>query len=67
MQAAAQAYIRELEARNQQLGERIAQLEEQLRLAQSRRFAPSGEKLRDRLFDEAEQIIVAEPEDTDSA
>ena len=65
--AAAQAYIRELEARNQQLGERIAQLEEQFRLAQSRRFAPSSEKLHDRLFDEAEQTIVAEPEDADSA
>lgn len=36
---AAQAYIRELEARNRQLGERIAQLEEQFRLAQSKRFA----------------------------
>ncbi|MDR6208302.1 hypothetical protein QF025_007103 [Paraburkholderia graminis] len=35
---AAQAYIREPEARNQQLGERITQLEEQFRLAQSRRF-----------------------------
>ena len=41
---AAQAYIRELEARNRQLGERIAQLEEQFRLAQSKRFAPSTEQ-----------------------
>ena len=60
---AAQAYIRELEARNRQLGERIAQLEEQFRLAQSKRFAPSSEKLRDRVFDEAEQIAAAEPDD----
>ncbi|MFP3582633.1 IS66 family transposase [Paraburkholderia sp. SIMBA_055] len=64
---AAQAYIRELEARNQQLGERITQLEEQFRLAQSRRFAPSSEKLRDRLFDEAEQTVAAEPNDADNA
>ncbi|MFM0610276.1 hypothetical protein PQR05_37960 [Paraburkholderia sediminicola] len=41
---AAQAYIRELETRNRQLGERIIQLEEQFRLAQSKRFAPSSEK-----------------------
>jgi transposase len=60
---AARAYIRELEARNQQLGERIAQLEEQFRLAQSKRFAPSSEKLRDRVFDEAEQIAATEPDD----
>jgi transposase len=32
---AVQAYIRELETRNRQLGERITQLEEQCRLAQS--------------------------------
>ncbi|MDR6388436.1 hypothetical protein J2803_001028 [Paraburkholderia phenoliruptrix] len=50
---AAQAYIRELETRNRQLGERVTQLEEQFRLAQSRRFAASSEKLKDRVFDEA--------------
>ncbi|WP_155632006.1 IS66 family transposase [Burkholderia cepacia] len=58
---AAQAYIRELEARNRQLGERIAQLEEQFRLAQSKRFAPSSEKLKDRVFDEAEQMAASAP------
>ncbi|QKM57730.1 hypothetical protein CG017_05810 (plasmid) [Burkholderia glumae] len=64
--SAAQAYIRELEARNRQLGERIAQLEEQFRLAQSKRFAPSSEKLKDRVFDEAEQMAAAAPsEDPD--
>lgn len=63
---AAQAYIRELEARNRQLGERIAHLEEQFRLAQSKRFAPSSEKLRDRVFDEAEQIAATEPDDDDA-
>src|SRR5258708_7706497 len=63
---AAQAYIRELEARNRQLGERIAHLEEQFRLAQSKRFAPSSEKLKDRVFDEAEQIVSSEPDDMDA-
>ncbi|HEY2624757.1 MAG TPA: IS66 family transposase [Dyella sp.] len=63
---AAQAYIRELEARNRQLVDRIAQLEEQFRLAQSKRFAPSSEKLRDRVFDEAEQVAVTEPDDDDA-
>ncbi|MFP3614595.1 IS66 family transposase, partial [Paraburkholderia sp. SIMBA_050] len=63
---AAQAYIRELESRNRQLGERITQLEEQFRLAQSKRFAPSSEKLRDRVFDEAEQIAATEAYDDDS-
>ena len=60
---AAQAYIRELETRNRQLGERITQLEEQFRLAQSKRFAPSSEKLKDRVFDEAEQIDSTESDD----
>jgi len=63
---AAQAYIRELEARNLQMGERIAHLEEQFRLAQSKRFAPSSEKLQDRVFDEAEQIAAIEPDDDDA-
>jgi transposase len=63
---AAQAYIRELEARNRQLGARVAQLEEQFRLAQSKRFAPGSEKLRDRVFDEAEQIAATEPDDADT-
>ncbi|MGF6633869.1 IS66 family transposase [Paraburkholderia sp. MM6662-R1] len=62
----AQAYIRELEARNRQLGERIAQLEEQFRLAQSKRFAPSSEKLGARVFDEAEQIAATDHDDDDA-
>ncbi|MDP9651476.1 hypothetical protein J2793_006951 [Paraburkholderia caledonica] len=64
---ATQAYIRGLESRNRQLGERIAQLEEQFRLAQSKRFAPSSEKLRDHVFDEAEQIAATEAHDDDIA
>ncbi|WP_211958901.1 transposase, partial [Cupriavidus numazuensis] len=69
---AAQAYIRELEARAAanvkhiaELNERIKLLEEQFRLAQSKRFAPSSEKLKDRVFDEAEQMAAAEPADDD--
>ncbi|WP_087660721.1 IS66 family transposase, partial [Caballeronia terrestris] len=60
---AAQAYIRELEARNRQLGERVRHLEEQFRLAQHKRFAPSSEKLQDRIFNEAEQAAAEDPED----
>lgn len=60
---AAQAYIRELEARNRQLGERVRHLEEQFRLAQHKRFAPSSEKLRDRVFNEAEQAAAEDTED----
>ena len=63
-----QAYIRELEAsnlelqsQNRQLAQRIEQLEEQFRLAQIKRFAPSSEKLKDRVLDEAEQIAATEP------
>ncbi|WP_454740288.1 IS66 family transposase [Cupriavidus necator] len=69
---AAQAYIRELEARaaaNAQhiaeLNDRIKLLEEQFRLAQSKRFAPSSEKLKDRVFDEAEQMAAAAPANDD--
>ena len=64
---AAQAYIRELESdATGNCGERITQLEEQFRLAQSKRFAPSSEKLKDRVFDEAEQIAGTEPDDDDA-
>jgi len=59
------AYIRELEARNQQLTQRVEQLEELFRLAQLKRFAPSSEKLKDRVFDEAEQVALAEPVEDD--
>jgi transposase len=70
---AAQAYINELHARAvidaqriadsealiAQLSDRIKVLEEQFRLAQSKRFAPSSEKCQDRVFDEAEQMAGA--------
>ncbi len=55
---AAQTYIREIEARNRQLGERVRYLAEQFRLAQHKRFAPSSEKLQDRAFNEAEQVAT---------
>lgn len=59
--AAAQAYIRSLEARNQELDARVSQLEEQFRLAQNKRFAPSSEKAPDRRFDEAECDASQDP------
>jgi transposase len=51
-----QAYIRDLEARNAKLSARVRQLEEQFRLAQLKRYAPSSEKRSDRMFNEAEQM-----------
>ena len=51
-----QAYIRDLEARNAQLSARVRQLEEQFRLAQLKRYAPSSEKRSERVFNEAEQM-----------
>lgn len=51
-----QAYIRDLETRNAQLSVRVRQLEEQFRLAQLKRFAPSSEKRSERVFNEAEQM-----------
>lgn len=50
-----QAYIRDLEARNAELSERVRYVEEQFRLAQLKLFAPSSEKRGDRVFNEAEQ------------
>src|SRR5260370_27440911 len=60
------ARILELQSRNQQLAQRIEQLEEQFRLAQLKRFAPSSEKLKDRVFDEAEQDAAIEPVEDDA-
>ncbi|SAL07280.1 transposase IS66 [Caballeronia calidae] len=52
------ARILELEDRNRRLVQRVEQLEELFRLAQDKRFAPSSEKLKRRVFDEAEQIAA---------
>ncbi len=74
-----QTYIRELEARaiedakhiaelikhSAELNDRIKILEEQFRLAQSKRFAPSSEKHKDRVFDEAEQTVTIMPDNED--
>lgn len=59
------AYIRQLEGSNRELKARVEQLEELFRLAQLKRFAPSSEKLKDRVFDEAEQAAAAEPVEDD--
>uniref|UniRef100_UPI00202808FC IS66 family transposase zinc-finger binding domain-containing protein n=1 Tax=unclassified Caballeronia TaxID=2646786 RepID=UPI00202808FC len=48
-----------LEKHNGELMQRVQQLEELFRLAQDKRFAPSSEKLKDRLFNEAEQSAAA--------
>lgn len=62
-----EASNRELKASNHQLAQRVEQLEELFRLAQLKRFAPSSEKLKDRVFDEAEQAAAAEPVEDDPA
>lgn len=53
-------YIRELEGRTTTLQQRVNFLEEQFRLAQLKRFAPSSEKFGAQgcLFNEAEQDVV---------
>jgi transposase len=61
--AAVQDYIRNLETQVLTLNDRIKLLEEQFRLSQSKRFAPSSEKLKDRVFDEAEQMATDAPAD----
>jgi transposase len=64
--APVQDYIRTLETQVSALNERILLLEEQFRLAQSKRFAPSSEKLKDRVFDEAEQAAAQAVADDDA-
>ena len=45
-----------VESRNAQLSARVRQLEEQFRLAQLKRYAPSCEERSERMFNEAEQM-----------
>ncbi len=60
------ARIAVLQAENQKLAQRIFKLEEALALARLDRFAPRSEKRADRVFNEAEQIIVeSETDDGD--
>lgn len=61
-----QAYIRALETRNAELSERVRYVEEQFRLAQLKRYAPSSEKRSDRVFNEAGQVDPAPELDSDT-
>ena len=45
-----------LKAENEKLAQRISHLEEQLRLERLHRYAPRSEKLKERIFNEAEQV-----------
>lgn len=62
--AANAAEIAALKAENEKLAQRILHLEEQLRLARLHRYAPKSEKLKERIFNEAEQA-AAESRDDD--
>jgi transposase len=62
--AAHAAEIAALKAENETLAQRVTHLEEQLRLERLHRYAPRSEKLKDRIFNEAEQA-AAEAEETD--
>ena len=63
------AEIAALKAENEKLAQRVAHLEEQLRLERLHRYAPRSEKLKDRIFNEAEQAAaeVEEPDDAEAA
>lgn len=63
--AALEARNRELQDLNQQFVQRITHLEEQLRLAQQQLYAPRSEKLKDRVFNEAEQNAATEAAEED--
>src|SRR5205814_993861 len=60
-------YIRELEGRASALQQRVTFLEDQFRLAQLKRFAPSSEKssVQGCLFNEAEQDAATFPPEDD--
>jgi transposase len=62
--AAHAAEIAMLKAENETLAQRVTHLEEQLRLERLHRYAPRSEKLKERLFNEAEQA-AAEGEEAD--
>jgi len=63
------AEIAALKAENEKLAQRVVHLEEQLRLERLHRYAPRSEKLKDRIFNEAEQAAaeVEEPDDAEAA
>src|ERR1700756_3457542 len=62
--AAHAAEIAALKVENEQLAQRVVHLEEQLRLERLHRYAPRSEKLKERIFNEAEQA-AAEGEEAD--
>jgi transposase len=59
------AAIVALKAENERLTQRVGHLEEQLRLERLHRYAPRSEKLRDRIFNEAEQVAAEEGAEDD--
>ena len=59
------AEIAALKALNDTLAQRIVTLEEQLRLERAHRYAPRSEKIRDRVFNEAEQAAAEEAQEPD--
>ncbi|MDR3388628.1 MAG: transposase, partial [Rudaea sp.] len=63
--AAHAAEIAALKAENETLAQRVTHLEEQLRLERLHRYAPRSEKLKDRIFNEAEQAAAEDPETDD--
>ena len=58
--AAHAAEIAALKAENEKLAQRVLHLEEQLRLERLHRYAPKSEKLKERIFNEAEQAAADE-------
>jgi len=63
--AAHAAEIAALKAENEKLAQRVTHLEEQLRLERLHRYAPRSEKLKDRIFNEAEQASAEEGAEED--
>jgi transposase len=61
-----EALIAALKAENEKLAQGVLHLEEQLRLERLHRYAPKSEKLKERIFNEAEQA-AAESRDDDDA
>jgi len=63
--AAHAAEIAALKAENDKLAQRVLHLEEQLRLERLHRYAPKSEKLKERIFNEAEQAAAESRDDDD--
>ncbi|MEY9138748.1 transposase [Bradyrhizobium diazoefficiens] len=63
--AAHAAELAALKAENEKLAQRVLHLEEQLRLERLRRYAPKSEKLKERIFNEAEQAAAESRDDDD--